>query len=336
MTGAIILTGSHVWDQDSFESLTPRALLPVANAPLITHLLGWLRDGGLHVVCVCTNENVALLHSYLGDGTDHGLDLMYYEDRIPRGPAGCLRDAAELCGAAEQFVVVDGAVVPDFRLRDLLEHHRHSGGVGTVVVHDVDDPQGGSAGQWRPAGLYVFSSQALARVPATGYQDIKETLLPQLHRSDALVTVFPAPPGSPRAKDLYSYLGMQGWMLARLQRAARLPAGYERHGDAFVHSSAHVAGTARLIGPVMVGPETLVDEEAIITGPTAIGGRCVVGRGAVVGRSVLWDHATVGAKGIIDRCVVAHGVSIDAGTSQHAAVCLDGLGRLRRWSTRAG
>ena len=54
---------------------------------------------------------------------------------MPRGAAGCVRDAAD-GDDSETYVVTDGAAVPNgVNLPELLERHRASGAQATVVVY---------------------------------------------------------------------------------------------------------------------------------------------------------------------------------------------------------
>ena len=90
----IVLAGTYRWSGASFERLVPRPLVPVAQAPLISYSLRWIRAGGLPRVFVCVNEATRQLRDRLGDGSSLGVKIDYSEDASPRGAAGCARDVA--------------------------------------------------------------------------------------------------------------------------------------------------------------------------------------------------------------------------------------------------
>ena len=89
----IVLAGVHRWGESEFERLLPRPLLPVAESPLICYALRWLRDGGVRAATICANSESRFVRHCLKDGSEYGLDIRYFEDLTPRGPAGCVRDA---------------------------------------------------------------------------------------------------------------------------------------------------------------------------------------------------------------------------------------------------
>ncbi len=334
MNTAIILGGAHVWREDTLESLCPRLLLPVLNAPLVGYTLAWLRAAGVRQAVICANDATPLARACLSDGADRGMELYYYEDHVPRGPAGCSRDAAALV-PAENYVVIEGSVLPVMDLRGLLRFHERMGAAATVVVHPVEGNGDGGNGHHCPAGIYVLARRALEQVPAVGYQDLKEVLIPRLYQQQEWVAAYPAEAPSPRLKDLASYLALQGWLLAKLAARDSDGEGYAWRGPARVHRTARVADGARLVGPVMLGPHTRVLEGAIMVGPTVLGGNGVVERQALVKRSVLWELGPVSTNAWWSagaRCRRA--LPGTAPSAPRPRRCDSGVGR--RWGSRGG
>lgn len=319
-TAAIILAGSHSWNADSLEALCPRTLLPVANAPLISYALEWLRAARITEVAICANDANFAIQSYVKSGTQRKLEVYYYEDRIPRGPAGCVRDAAYAV-PAEQYIVTDGSIIPTADLTALRNAHHASGAAVTVVASvnrsEFESGNGGS----RPVGIYAFHRRALDYVPATGYQDIKEALIPRLHHDNEAVHVFLIDRAAPRILDLPTYFAAQAWLLERVQKSELAIEGYEYTDGVFLHQTARLAQRARIVGPVMVGPHSRVEDDALIVGPSVLGRNCIVGRRAVLEQAVLWDSVTIGEGAIIDRCLISNGVAIQAGSMKRGVVC---------------
>src|SRR6266705_2711535 len=107
----IILAGQYHWSGSEFEELRPRPLLPVAGRPLIEHVLQWLQFGGVERATVCANGSTHALRRHLADGKRMSIDLHYFEDDVPRGAAGCVKDAASVRDA-RTLVVADGTSIP--------------------------------------------------------------------------------------------------------------------------------------------------------------------------------------------------------------------------------
>lgn len=312
MPWAIILAGSHVWQEDSLEAVCPRALLPIANSPLIHYTLAWLRAAGVRAATLCSNDAAVPLQDCLLDGAATGVELYYYADHIPRGPAGCARDAA-LASDAGLLVVVEGAVLPELDLKALIVAHQRSQAAATVVVSGADGERGPAQSCLSPVGLYVFARSALEHVPRSGFQDIKETLIPRLHEAGALVVGHPVARPFPRVRGRESYLAAHAWALERIYARRLTRDGYQWRRDAYVHHTARLAERARLVPPLMIGPGVHIEDDAVLVGPSVLGRRCVVGRGAIIERSVLWEGCVVGARVVVDQAVLATGVSISSG-----------------------
>lgn len=302
-THGILLAGVHRWDDASLDRFLPRPVLPIGNTLLISYALRWLRDAGVTRATICANSASRLIRQLLGDGARLSMDIDYYEDWTPRGPGGCVRDAVSEADA-DQFVVVYATLIPQMDLPGALAGHERRRS-GLTVVANCEVTPGGSS-EYRPVGIYVFSRDAAERIPETGYQDLKEILIPRLRRDGKNVSLLSVRESSPRVTGLDSYLVANEWLLRRLNNGAYALRGYERAGETWIHPSAKIAEGVRLVGPVMIGPGTQIERDAVVVGPSVLGAGNRVGRNAVVARSVVWDRARVGEGAFLDRCVVTN------------------------------
>jgi NDP-sugar pyrophosphorylase family protein len=246
------------------------------------------------------------------------MTLSYHEDRMPRGAAGSLRDAAA-AGDADIFVVVDGTAIPNVDLRDLLSAHHSSGAAVTVVVYSEPGRNGNPCSQV-PSGIYVFNRQALDAVPDRGFYDIKEHLIPRLYRAGERVIAYSAQSASPRVLDASSYLAVNEWVVEQLVTRGEQREGYLKSENRLFHSDAVIADDAVFVGPVMVGAGARVMSGAVIVGPTSIGCDATVGRGVLVSRSALWRRCVVGKQAVTDRCIVGDDAIVDAHTQAFKAI----------------
>ncbi|MCP4246721.1 MAG: NDP-sugar synthase [bacterium] len=318
----IILAGVHAWGDCVLEECVARPLLPVAARPLIWHVLSWIRDGGVVESVVCGNSDTTTLRRALGNGEALDTSLSYSEDVMPRGPAGCARDAA-MDLEAETFVVVEGTIVPRIDLAALLDAHADSKAAVTLVVSQAESAKGRPHGGQEPAGIYVFTRAVLEGVPASGYQDIKETLIPSLYHRGQRVATHVVPANSiRRITDAASYLNMNMWAVQELAHGPGTPEGYVDINGAWLHGSAKVHPTARLVGPVLVGPGSVIESDAMIVGPTTIGGECSIGRQALISRSAVWERCRVGPGAVIDHSILTDQASVDAALVVRKTVCV--------------
>jgi mannose-1-phosphate guanylyltransferase len=294
---ALVLAGSYGWGASHLPSLPPRPLAPVALRPAIAYALDWLNLGGAGDITICANQSAGLLRERLGF-QHREATLLYKEDQSPRGPAGSLLDAAaEL--HADTLVVVEGTLIPTVNLADLLDAHRRTGATMTVVAAR----QGAHVA---PAGIYVLNRSALAHIRPSGFQDLKETLLPRLYEAGARVLPWTPSEYIPRVATVASYLSTNAWVVERLAAAGRIDAH-----EAVVHAK------ARLVWPVLLGARTRIGAGATIVGPAVIGDGCEVSEGALVSRSVIGNHCRIAAGAIVHGSVVLEHASVDAGIRLH-------------------
>jgi NDP-sugar pyrophosphorylase family protein len=283
---AVVLAGTHHWTGSRFERLAPRPLLPVALAPLMSYSLRWLRQGGIRRATICTNRRA--VEAAFADGRELEMELGYSRDAMPRGPAGCVRDAGLRTGAGT-LVVTDGTAIPTADFTELLGAHLASGAALTAVVH------GEGSSSPTPGGVYVFDRRALAHVAPSGFQDIKEDLIPRLRRAGERVAAHLSDGLCPQVVDARTYLAVNEWMLHRLAH---------EDGGALVHATACVEPGARLVGPVQLGAGARVAAGATIVGPTSIGPGSTVGRDAVVSCSVVGRRCVMAEESLLHACVM--------------------------------
>lgn len=319
---AILLAGVHSWGGCPLERVICRPLMPIADKPLIGHALGWLRESGLSRASICANSDTKALRNRFGEGAGLGLALQYYEDVMPRGPAGCVRDAVHR-STFQTFVVVEGTLVPQLDLAQMLATHRRSGAELTMAVRDMVCGGHEREGDWTPVGIYMFERGALEYIRARGYQDIKETLIPRLHETGHRVAIFPVDRrSSPRVSGVPSYLAVSQWAVEQLASRSDLPAGYRRLGQACVHQTAVVDPSAQLVGPVLIGPSTTVGADVVVAGPTTIGEHTRLDAGAVISRSVIWNECAVGRRTVVDHCILTDGARVKESAVMRNAVWL--------------
>jgi NDP-sugar pyrophosphorylase family protein len=307
----VVLAGTYHWSNSSFEDLLPRPLVPVAQAPLVSYALRWLRDGGIARATLCANSASRAVRSYLGGGSRLTMSLDYHEDWTPRGAAGCIRDAAAHSDA-DTLVIADGTAIPAVNIGLLLDDHRSSDAAVTIVVHHDRQARAGERPQ-NPGGIYVFDRRVLEYIPETGFQDIKETLIPKLYRAGERIVTHAGLGICPRVLNAETYLAVNHWMV---EQVADDPSplehwgAYVESGQVLAHPTAWVAPGARIVGPVLLGPSVKVASGATIVGPTTLGAECQVEDDALVSRTVAWNRCRIGAGAVVDGCVLADDASV--------------------------
>jgi NDP-sugar pyrophosphorylase family protein len=307
----IVLAGSFPWSGSPLDRVRPRPLLPVAHQPLISYVLRWLRQAGIGDVAVCLNRASRAASRVLDQARADLTEVEIVHDREPRGPAGCARDAA-LAGDGETFLVAEATAIPTVTLSELLQAHRRSGALATVVVHQ-EQPADADGCLTRPAGVYVFERRALEAVSVRGFQDIKENLIPRLYHAGEHVGAHVVTTGVARVLNMETYIAVNEWVVQGLLERSGALEDYVRAGEALVHRSAEVDPGARFAGPVLIGPGARIARGATVVGPSVFGADCRIESDAIVSRTVAWDRCAVAAHAVVDNCVLADDVIVETG-----------------------
>ena len=308
----IVLAGAHLWGNSILEQVVCWPLLPIANCPIISHTLKWFREGGIRSANICANSDTVALIQHLGDGESMDLLLDYYEDMMPRGPAGCVRDVI-VNSDAVTFVVVEGTILPRIDIENLIRVHNSSNAILTVAATNPNKAESQPTQALEPVGIYVFSRSVVEYILATGYQDIKETLIPDLYAKGQHIATYYVDSGSAlRVHGADSCLTVSRYIVKQIAGKDAAPEGYVCKGEARVHKSARVDSTVRFVGPVLIASGCVIEAGVMIVGPTSIGEGCTIGGNAIISRSAIWSNCSIGAGAILDHCILTDNSLVDS------------------------
>jgi mannose-1-phosphate guanylyltransferase len=308
-------------------------------------VVGHLADHGMEEAVLSLGYRPDAFIDAYPDGTIAGVGLTYAVEPTPLDTAGAIRFAAAHAGIDETFVVVNGDVLTDSDLSELVAFHRRSGAEATISLTPVEDPSAfgvvptderGRVEAFieKPprdeaptnlinAGTYVFEPTVLDRIPAERRVSIERETFPTLVEAEVLYAegsdAYWLDTGTPDAylrahRDLL--LGRRdGPPSPDAELDPSLGPGTWRIGDVDVQST---EVTRSLFGRGSSVAVAAVVEESVI------GAGAVVEEGASVIRSVLLPGARVASKATVEgsvigpgaivgqRCVI-HGLSVIGG-----------------------
>ena len=310
---AVILAGHHAYGACPLASTTPKGLWPLVDRPLVHYLLQRLASEGVSEVAICANGDTdTFMDSFSGWAAGRG-SVRFYEDRLPRGAAGCVADVATIWGK-DRYLVVQSNVLVSQRLDSVLARHQQTQADLSVVLrpsacHDVLEP----------AGMYVFEPAVFDYISAGSYQDIKEQVIPVLARAGRRVVPIVLEGDYLSWDNLASYLDAIGEALTSPSRfGLSFRSLRELAPSIHVAGSARIDSSARLFGPLVILEGVDVGPEAVVVGPAVIGAGSRIGQAAVISRSVLWAGARIGDAAMVSESVLGVGASVQGGASVDA------------------
>lgn len=94
VTQALILAGGQATRMRPYTDDAPKAMVPVAGAPIIGYQLSWLAGHGIKSVTISGGYKHEMINNYAGDGSRFGLDIHYAIEEEPLGRGGGLKFGA--------------------------------------------------------------------------------------------------------------------------------------------------------------------------------------------------------------------------------------------------
>jgi NDP-sugar pyrophosphorylase family protein len=288
----------------------PKPLLPVCNAPLLDWTGSLLRRASIRDVAVNLHHLGQLIRDHLGDGSPLGLQVTYSPEPQILGTGGGIKAMATLVSPTDPCVVVNAKIVTDIDLSAVLDAHRKSGALATMVVRP--DPH---AERWGAIG--VDNDQRVVRILDHKRPGVAQGSAMQFCGIHVLQPEFiSAIPEGPCCIIRTAYRSL-------LEQDAPLSA-YVHEGYFYDHSTVarYLEGNLNLLrgavapdhapGPVDgLDPSAEVHPEAKIVQPVLAGPHARIGAGAQVGPDVvLGRDARVDAGIQLEQTVVWHGCHV--------------------------
>lgn len=318
----------------------PKPMVPVANRPVMEHLLRLLKANGITEVIANLHWFPETITGHFGDGSGVGVDLTFEHEPELLGTAGGVRNVASfLSEPGEPFVVMAGDALTDIDLPRLIARHREAGGVATMAVKQVTnvseygvvvtDSEGRVSGfQEKPdpaealsdrcnTMIYVFEPEVFDYFPEMDAPDFAHHVFPALLESDVPFHVHDM--GDDEYWNDVGSLGeyVQGNLdvvegHVKVEVGGTIASGEDDPDDpeatgmtdATALAEAGLPAGTSLNGAVLVGEGVEAGEGVRIDGPCVIGAGARIGDRARVKESVLLAGAQVPPGATLARAVL--------------------------------
>jgi mannose-1-phosphate guanylyltransferase/phosphomannomutase len=307
----------------------PKPLLPVANRPIMEHVLWLLKKHGFEETVVTVQFLAALVRNYFGDGEDVGMSLQYATEEMPLGTAGSVKNAEDAL-KDDSFLVISGDALTDMDLSEMVRFHKDNGALVTVGLTRVPDPlefgiviadEDGRIQRFleKPSwgqvfsdtvntGVYVVEPEVLAEVPSKESVDWSHDVFPKLLARGAPIYGYISDRYWEDVGTLESYLKVQADVLSR--KVDTDIAGFELSPGVWVAQGADVDPDAVLTGPLCIGDYAKIEAGAHLREYSVIGANVVVKEGAFIHRAVVHNNVFVGQGTTLRGCVVGKNTDV--------------------------
>ena len=314
----------------------PKPMVPVANRPVMEHILRLLARQGFREVIANLHWFPETIERHFGDGSAAGLELSFLREPELTGTAGGVRAVSDfLTAESGPFLVMAGDALSDLDLEALVAAHAANGGIATlattraanvselgVVVTDADGRVQGFQEKPDPAEalsdlvncmIYVLEPEIFEYFPESDPVDFALDVFPRLLEHDVPFHVHVADAYWNDVGSLPEYL--QGNLDAVAGAVTVEPAGELLNGGPDGDSPAGQAGGWELVGTALVGPGAEIAAGARIEGPAVIGADARVGERAQVRESVLLPRCEVAPETLLAGAIAGRSGAVGgAGT----------------------
>ena len=199
---AVVLVGGFGTRLRPLTNHTPKPMLPVGHRSILESVVEQLARGGITEVVLALGFRPEPFVEAFPDGRCAGLPLVYAVEPEPLDTAGAIRFAAESAGVSETFVVVNGDIICDIDVSELVAFHREHRAEGTLHLTAVDNPSafgvvvldgtgkverfvekpppGTETSNLINAGTYVLEPSVLQRIPTGRKVSVEREVFPAM------------------------------------------------------------------------------------------------------------------------------------------------------------
>lgn len=328
---AVILAGGEGTRLRPLTLQLPKPVVPIANVPFLYYQLELLRKHGINEMILSLGYQPEKIESVLGDGTDFNVKLHYMVEESPLGTAGAYKNTESLLDGAT--IVLNGDILCDFDLTEIIHFHRKRSAVATLVLTRVQDPSDyglvETKGDGRierflekpsvcevtcdtiNAGAYILEPQVLEMIPIGENCSFERSVFPALLAS---------------RQPVYAYISPGYWIdIGTPEKYLKAHRDIlNGHFTPSVLTSLRKAGTLATVGAAttvqnsVIASSVTVGEKVKIRS-SSVGQDCQIGNQVVINESVLWrgikvgDHAELAGCVVGNRCEIGHHAVLSKG-----------------------
>jgi UDP-N-acetylglucosamine diphosphorylase/glucosamine-1-phosphate N-acetyltransferase len=288
----------------------PKVMLPIANKPLIEHLLIAGSLAGITDFVFVVGYRNDQVRDYFLDGGKWGVRIEYSLQRQQRGTADALGEVRNLVG--DCFIVMNGDVLTS--REDLAKLASGTGlalagkevdnleGLGAVEVCEgkvirIFEKTASPPSKLANAGFYrltpaIFDAIALTPLSSRGEYELTDALQLLINQGEAI-----------HFHRLESWLNVTyPWDLIEASKIY-IPPGDHNHGI--------IEKNVSIEGPYTVGAGTRIRSGSYIVGPVIIGNGCDIGPNCFIRpATAIGDHCRIGAAVEIKNSIIMNGTNI--------------------------
>ena len=117
----------------------PKVMIKIGPKPILEHLINLCSFHNIKDIIISTHYLPEKISTYFQDGKKFNVHLTYSHEKTMLGSAGALKLAEPLL-KNDSFIVLNGDVLTNVNLTEMISFHQHKQGLATFLVHNTDHP----------------------------------------------------------------------------------------------------------------------------------------------------------------------------------------------------
>lgn len=308
---AVIMAGGEGSRLRPLTSNTPKPMLPVANVPMMEHIIALCARHGIGNFVATVQFLAGMIQNHFGDGSDFDVSLEYAVEESPLGTAGSVGNARHLLD--DTFLVISGDALCDFDITSIVAAHRAKASIATIVLYNAENPlefgivitrEDGSVERFleKPTwgqvfsdtvntGIYVLEPEVFDFIPPDEVVDFSHDVFPRMLEAGLTVN---------------GHVSQGYW-----EDVGTIEAFMKAQRDVLDGRVDVAVPGFEVSDRVWQGTDVELGPDVDVEGPALIGNNCRIGRGARIREyTVIGDNVAVGDESVLTRTLVFDNVYI--------------------------
>jgi NDP-sugar pyrophosphorylase family protein len=189
---AVILAGGEGKRLKPLTHNVPKPLLPIGRKPILEIIIEHLRNHGIKDIILTLEYKAELIKAYFHNGSNLGVNIIYYQEGKFTGTAGPVKAVEHLLGE-EPFITMNGDLLTDINLTEMYQEHLEKSAELTMATttykiqlpYGIIDLEDGNISALREkpeltflanAGIYVVSPSALDIAPKGEFYNMTDLI----------------------------------------------------------------------------------------------------------------------------------------------------------------
>jgi len=332
ITKAVILAAGEGNRMRPLTYTRPKVMLPIANKPILEHLLGEMIKSGIKEFILIVGYHDEQIRNYFSDGSKWGVNIQYCNQRNQLGTADALKMVADL--VSDNFLLANGDVIIDSQdILNLIRKKQNTlsvieledvSGLGVIECKEgqitrIHEKSANPPSHLANAGLYYFTQDIFKAIELTsksprGEYEITDSI--QILIDSGKQVGFH---NISRWFDLsypWDLLSANENILANLEseNLGEIEPNVMSKNAVRIGKGSIIRSGAYIIGPVIIGQNCDIGPNCFIRPSTAIGDNCHIGASVELKNSIVMSSTKIPHLNYVGDSVIGEKCNLGAGT----------------------